>query len=505
MKINRLNLAFGILSLILGVSAIVLGISPIIWVAGFLLGISLVLKSLFKNFSNSILASALILSIAFSVAFFVVKSEPRLNNNFETAKPFLKNHPFRLGLDLSGGSHLIYKADITGVPSNQVGDSMDALRDVIERRVNLFGVSEPLVQVQGGGFISGSEHQLIVDLPGVSDVEQAISMIGQTPLLEFKIERPKDQPIKVKAGPDGKIDMEALSQEQQFVSTELTGRYLQKAILEFNPTTREPSVSIQFDETGTKLFAQMTKDNVGKMIAIYLDGAPISTPVVREEIPNGQAFISGSFTPTEAKTLVGRLNSGALPVPISLLSKQTIGATLGESAINAGVKATVIGFLFVVLFLILWYRLPGLVAALSLSIFVVIMLALFKLLPVTLTAAGIAGFIISIGIAVDANVLIFERVKEELRSGKTIHEAVLAGFSRAWFSIRDSNISNLLTALILFWFGTSLIKGFALTLGMGVLVSLFSAITVTRIFLKTLDFIGEGKVARFLFSSGISK
>ena len=241
------------------------------------------------------------------------------------------------------------------------------------------------------------------------------------------------------------------------------------------------------------------------MVAIYLDGAPISTPVVREEIPNGQAVISGNFTPSEAKKLVGRLNSGALPVPISLLSKQTIGASLGEKAMNDGIKAAFIGFLLVVLFLIIWYRLPGVIASVSLFIFILIMLALFKLIPVTLTAAGIAGFIISIGIAVDANVLIFERIKEELRSGRTISDATSFGFSRAWFSIRDSNISTIITAIILFWFGTSLIKGFALTLGIGVVVSMFSAIVITRTFLQSTYFIGEGKIARFLFSSGISK
>ncbi len=444
----------------------------------------------------------IILLLGVGVGFFVFKSEPKLNKNFETASSFFKNHPFRLGLDLSGGSHLIYKADVSALPAGQVSDSMDALRDVIERRVNLFGVSEPVVQVQGGGLISGAEHQLIVDLPGITDVEKATQMIGQTPLLEFKVERNKDEPITVTPGKDGKID---LGKIDQYVSTELTGRYLKKATLEFDQNTREPRVNLQFDDTGTKLFAEITKNNIGKTVAIYLDGSAISTPVVREEIPNGTAVISGSFTPTEAKTLVGRLNSGALPVPITLLSKQTIGATLGGSAVHAGVKAAVIGFLLVVLFLILWYRLPGLVATVSLLIFIAIMLTLFKLLPVTLTAAGIAGFIISIGIAVDANVLIFERVKEELRAGKSINDAVAAGFSRAWFSIRDSNISNFITALILFWFGTSLIKGFALTLGMGVVVSLFSAITATRIFLASLNFVGEGKVARFLFSSGISK
>ncbi len=451
---------------------------------------------------KKIILSVILLGLGATFAFFVYKSEPKLNHNFQAESSFFKNHPFRLGLDLSGGSHLVYKADVSAIKASDVSGSMDALRDVIERRVNLFGVSEPVVQVQGGGFISGGENKLIIDLPGVTDVEKATTMIGQTPLLEFKTEAPKGTPQTATVGKDGKVNIDVGS---QFIATDLTGRYLKKAVLQFDQNTREPKVSLQFDDTGTKLFAQITKANVGKMVAIYLDGAPISTPVVREEITGGQAVISGSFNPTEARTLVGRLNSGALPVPISLLSKQTIGATLGDTATNAGVKATIIGFLLVAFFLVIWYRLPGLIAVISLCIFISIILTLFKMMPVTLTAAGIAGFIISIGIAVDANVLIFERVKEELRLGKTIHDAVSAGFSRAWSSIRDSNISSIITAVILFWFGTSLIKGFALTLGMGVLVSMFSAITVTKIFLSTLNFIGENKVARFLFSSGISK
>lgn len=451
---------------------------------------------------KKVISIIIVLILGFAVAFFVFKSEPKLNSNFENENSFFKNSPFRLGLDLSGGSHLIYKADISGVKSGEVSVSMDALRDVIERRVNLFGVSEPIVQVQSSGFVSGEDEKLIVDLPGVTDVEKATAMIGQTPLLEFKIEAPKDTPQKATVDKDGKVSLDA---SPQFVSTELTGRYLQKATLEFDQTTREPKVSLQFDDVGTKLFAQITKENVGKMVAIYLDGAPISTPVVREEIPNGQAVISGNFTPTEGKQLVGRLNSGALPVPISLLSRQTIGATLGSNAVTAGVKAAIIGFLVVALFLILWYRLPGLISVLALCIYIAIMLALFKLLPVTLTAAGIAGFIISIGIAVDANILIFERLKEELRSNRTTTDAVANGFSRAWSSIRDSNFSTIISATILFWFGTPLIKGFALTLGMGVLVSMFSAIMISRIFLSGFIFIGEGKVARFLFSSGFSK
>lgn len=454
---------------------------------------------------KKIILAVLILALGASVAFFVFKTEPKLNKNFDAQKAFFKKFPFRLGLDLSGGTHLVYQADVSAVPSSQTGDSMDALRDIIERRVNLFGVSEPVVQIQHGSVISGGGEKLIIDLPGVTDVKKATEMIGQTPLLEFKIERSKDAPIQISPTniKDGKVDLGSV--DLKYAATELTGRYLQKATLDFDANTREPRVTLQFNDEGTKLFAQITKENIGKTVAIYLDGSPISTPVVQEEIPNGQAVISGSFTPTEAKQLVGRLNSGALPVPISLLSTQTIGATLGGHAVNAGVKAAIIGFLLVALFLILWYRLPGLVATISLCIFIAIILALFKLIPVTLTAAGIAGFIISIGIAVDANVLIFERIKEELRSGRTVNDAVKFGFSRAWSSIRDSNISNFITAVILFWFGTSLIKGFALTLGLGVIVSLFTAITATRIFLGTLGFIGEGKIVRFLFSSGLSK
>src|SRR3989344_4780107 len=434
----------------------------------------------------------IILILAAGIGFFVYKSGA--------------SHPFRLGLDLSGGSHLVYKAYVSQVVSGQVSDSMDALRDVIERRVNLFGVSEPVVQVQGGGFISQGEHQLIVDLPGVTDLEKAIEMIGQTPLLEFKVEAPPDAPIEVKVGPDGKIDLGGVDLTgQRFVATELTGRYLKRARLEFDPNTRSPLITLEFDERGTELFAKITKENVGKIVAIYLDGAPISTPVVREEIPNGEAVISGDFTPQEAKQLVGRLNSGALPVPITLLSKQTIGATLGESAVKAGVKAAIIGFLLIALFLILWYRLPGLIAVVALSFYTAILLAVFKLLPVTLTAAGIGGFIISLGMAVDANVLIFERMKEEIKKGNNIHDGIHAGFKRAWSSVLDSNTSSIITSIILFWLGTPLIKGFDLTFGLGVLVSMFSAITVSRIFLFALGIEQSNKLTRFLFGNGFQK
>jgi len=426
---------------------------------------------------------------------------------------FFHKFPFKLGLDLSGGTHLVYSADIKALKVGEVTDAMNSLRDVIERRVNLFGVSEPIVQLQQGGIGTGNDQRLIVDLPGVTDINKAVAMIGQTPMLEFKIERPagaeKDAMVKKleeaqNLQKEGKPITFAV-EDPYYVSTELTGRFLERATLEFDQTTYESVVSLQFNKEGSDLFEKITKENISKTVAIYLDGSPISTPVVREAISGGKAQITGNFSPKEAKALVGRLNSGALPVPIELISTQTVSATLGASAATAGVNAAMMGLLIVAIFLIFWYRLPGVIAVLSLLIYITIMLTLFKLIPVTLTAAGIAGFIISIGLAVDANVLIFERLKEEIKAGRNIHDATRSGFERAWFSIRDSNTSSIITAIILFWFGTSLIKGFALTLGMGVLVSMLSAITISRIFLYAINVSSEGKVAKFLFSSGISK
>ncbi len=450
------------------------------------------------------ITALIILLLGIGLGIFVYKSEIRHRNLAPNATATgLAKYPFKLGLDLSGGTHLVYKADVSQIDSTKLKDSMDALRDVIERRVNVFGVSEPIVQVQNGGFSNAGEERLIVDLPGVTDVAKAIEMIGQTPTLDFRTENPdygKTQDATV--GKDGKVNLDVAP---QFIMTDLTGRYLDKATLEFNQTTGEPTVSLQFNAEGSLLFEKITKENVGKKVAIFLDGQPISVPTVNEAISGGKAQISGNFTPTEAKLLVGRLNSGALPVPISLISTQTIGPSLGAQATTAGVKAALIGFLAIALFLIIWYRLPGMIAVIALSIYAVIMLSIFKLVPVTLTAAGIAGFIISIGIAVDANVLIFERIKEELRKGEdNIPDSIHHGFKRAWLSVRDSNISSIITAIILFWFGTSLIKGFALVFLIGVLVSMISAISITRIFLYTLNIKKKNKLTSFLFGSGFS-
>ncbi len=448
------------------------------------------------------ITAIIILALGVLIGLFVFKSEMAHQDPAYAEKhTTLAKYPFKLGLDLSGGVHLVYRADVSKVKSGEVDDAMNSLRDVIERRINIFGVSEPSVQVEHGGFSNQGEERLIVDLPGETDVAKATAMIGQTPLLEFKTEAGKDQAQKATVDKDGQV---VLDIGANYVATELSGRYLSKAILEFNPNTGEPTVSLQFNEEGSKLFEKITKENVGKTVAIFLDGQPISTPVVNEAISGGKAVISGNFTPIEAKTLVGRLNSGALPVPIEQISTQTIGPSLGAQAVHAGMKAALVGFLAIALFLIFWYRLPGLISVISLSIYVAIMLSLFKLVPVTLTAAGVAGFIISLGIAVDANVLIFERIKEELKSGKNISESIKNGFSHAWFSIRDSNTSSIISAIILFWFGTSLIKGFALTFLMGVLVSLVSAISISRLFLYALNITKTNRTIRFLFGSGIT-
>ena len=407
--------------------------------------------------------------------------------------------PFRLGLDLSGGTQLIYKADLSAVSSDDVRDSMDSLRDTIERRVNLFGVAEPIVQTERGGALTGeTQERLIVELPGVTDTQAAIAMIGQTPTLEFRLLK-EDAPTP----PEGSA---ARDVNDLFELPSVTGKHVDRAELQFGNSTglsNEAVVLLRFNSEGSELFADLTRENVGRPFGIFLDGVLISIPVIREAIPDGTAVISGSFTPDSARELVRNLNFGALPVPVELLTTQTVGGTLGAEAVTDGLVAGVFGFGFVALFMLLWYRLPGLVAVISLSLYVAMSLALFKLIPVTLTAAGIAAFILSIGMAVDANVLIFSRMREELKKGKQIDEATRSGFSRAWLSIRDSNITSMITAVILFWFGTSIVQGFALVFGLGVLVSMITAVTVSRTLLIALGTNSSGKVARFLFGSGM--
>ncbi len=606
--------------------------------------------------------------------------------------PHFKDIPYRLGLDLQGGTHLVYEADVKDIPDADRANAMEGVRDVIERRVNAFGVSEPVVQTNK----AGDHWRIIVELAGVKDVNQAITMIGETPILEFKeqndvsqipltadqqkeldaknavikkqatdalhaaLTNPNDaslqwdklgpvteaqypelwkwadthpgvkidaalvedqdgwnvlrvngkdtsqledhashilicyqgaqscqepltkqqaldqitklraevtpqnfaekakanstdgsaqtnsgdlgwftkdtmvkefadavfamktgdisQPVESPFGyhliwkqgerPSVRYDMDRLHFKKAtaadvapaadpWKNTGLSGKHVAHAQVEFDNTTSQPQVLLTFNDEGKKLFGEITKRNVGKLVAIYLDGQPISIPRVQQEIDDGNAVISGSFDIKEAKLLAQRLNAGALPVPIKLLSQETIGASLGQDSLTKSLKAGFYGFLIVVLFMILYYRLPGLLASLALAMYTAFSLAVFKLLGITLTLSGIAGVILSIGMAVDANILIFERMKEELKNGRPLDSAVNEGFKRAWTSIRDSNISSLLTCAILYSFTSSSVRGFSVTLALGIVISLFSAITVTR---SLLRFVGPWAMKhRWLF------
>ena len=615
--------------------------------------------------------------------------------------PKVKEIAFRLGLDLIGGTHLVYRADMKEIPSGDQAAALEGVRDVIERRVNVFGVSEPVVQTS----YSGSEPRVIVELAGISDVNEAIQMIGETPLLEFKEKESEVRDLsaeekvqmdefnaqaeikaeevlgklisggdfvalakeysqdpdtkdkggdmgwltekssleiiiyvkdlvkgeitpdlvktglgyeifklddkKVKVNPfndnepekeikaahilichneseqceDGLSRDETLAKikeiearatpanfadlarehstgpsapvggdlgwfgrgamvkpfedavfpqktgtisfivetkfgyhliykqeerelieykvsriivpvitkeaivggEPEWSNTELTGKHLERAFVSFNPNDNSPQVSLEFDSEGSDLFAEITDRNVGQQVAIFLDNYPISAPNVNEKITGGQAVISGGFNIKEAKLLAQRLQAGALPVPIELISQQTVGATLGQASMESSLFAGIIGLILVAVFMIVYYRIPGILAVISLMIYGILVLSLFKMWPVTLTLSGLAGFILSIGMAVDANVLIFERLKEELKDGKPLSLAVTDSFNRAWPSIRDGNVSTLITCFILIQFTTSIVKGFAITLGLGVLVSMFSAIVITKTFLQLLS------------------
>ncbi len=455
--------------------------------------------------------------------------------------PLTQDRPFNLGLDLQGGSHLVYEADVTNIAEADRAGALEATRDVIERRVNLFGVSEPVVQVNHG--ING-EYRVIAELAGIKDVEEAIKLIGETPILEFKeqlggqsadtlgetlgLETSAEVTAVDLAGEalDG-ANVIASEETVDWTNTELTGKHLKRATLQFNQNDGSPEVSLEFNDEGSKLFEDITARNVGKPVAIFLDGYPISVPTVNSKITGGAASISGNFSVEEAKMLVTRLNSGALPVPVNLISQKTVEASLGSKSITNSLMAGLIGLLLVSLFMIIFYRLPGLLSVISLTIYGLTVLTFFKSIPmvlafllvavmiglifytfnelkifngglavifsviglllffyaqqaVTLSLSGIAGIILSIGIAVDANILIFTRMKEEIRRGKTVTQAVDDGFKRAWPSIRDGNFSTIITCLILMFFGTSAVKGFGTTLFIGIAVSLFSSIVITR-------------------------
>lgn len=395
---------------------------------------------------------------------------------------YLKNtqdsKPFKLGLDLNGGIHLVYKADTSKLPTADIGGAMSTLKNVIESRVNAFGVSEPVVQTEKTTLNGQEVNKLIVELPGVKDTQKAIDLIGQTPVLEFALLK------EVATTSSTATSAPQVSLEY----TGLTGRYITTAQVEYDGQTGRPMIGLVFNSEGADLFAKITKENIGTQLAIMLDGQVISAPTIQAEIIGGRAQITGQYSIKEATELVRNLKYGALPVPIELIGTQTIGASLGADALKASTRAGMYGFIIVALFLILWYRTRGLVAAIALAIYTILNLVVFKMGGIVMTSAGLAAFIISIGMAVDGNILIFERMREELKKGKTRMQALHDGFARAWPSIRDSNISSMITAVILYSFAASpMIKGFALVFLIGVAISMFTAVSISRTLLLAIS------------------
>ncbi len=383
-----------------------------------------------------------------------------------------KDFKTRLGLDLKGGSHLVFEADTSRVKPEDLNDALNSSRDIIEKRVNFFGVAEPSIQTVK----SSEKYRIAVDLPGVTNVNEAVKLIGKTAQLEFTEEDPASKTATTTP---------LFLRVTKF--TGLTGKHVKKATVNFDSQTGKPQVALEFTKEGAEIFGRVTKRNVGKPVGIFLDNMPLSIPTVQQPITDGNAVITGNFTTSEAKELAIAINSGALPLPIKLVEQRNIGPTLGALEVKKSVYAGMIGLLMVLIFMIGYYGKMGVIASIALIVYGLISLAIFRAIPVVLTLPGVAGFILSIGMAVDSNILIFERIKEELRKGKEFDVAVRLGFGRAIDAIKDANVTTLLVAFILFnplnWeflpqFG--MVKGFALTLAIGVATSLFTGIVITR-------------------------
>lgn len=397
-----------------------------------------------------------------------VISPPRFFIPFTGIDRQIKTH---LGLDLLGGTQLVLEADMNGVPVGSHDQALESAREVIERRVNFFGVSEPVVQSAK----VGESRRIIVELPGIADINQALATLGQTARLEFRQLNPEA------------TGSQLLATVQNTKSVDISGADLKQAEVSFDQTTGEPVVSFEMTAAGAKKFAEVSSRLVGQPLAIFLDDLPVSVPVIKTPITDGRGIISGEFTRENARTLALQLSAGALPTPIKVIEQRNIGASLGSLSVAKSIRAGAIGLTLVALFMIFYYGRLGLIADLALVVYGLVTYALFRLIPVTLTLPGITGFILSIGMAVDSNILIFERMKEEVRKGRSWYIAMELGFGRAWDSIRDANFTTLLTAFILynpfnwsFFPSSGMVRGFALTLALGVLVSLFTGIVVSR-------------------------
>lgn len=423
----------------------------------------------------------ILLLTAFS-AWIDFSNQIRVDNPFTKEILFSRNVAVKLGLDLRGGLQALLEAD---VPADRAvsSEELNNTKTILENRANGLGVSEVVMQVAG-------ERRIVAEFPGVSNPDEVVAALKQTALLEFV-----DMGDTSGIGLEGTVivtdtDASQATNGETVYHTVMTGAALDTVGVGASTLSSNYVITFTLKADATQVFADYTTANVGKTLAIVLDKKIISAPSIKEPITGGEGSISGNFTQDSANTLAIQLRSGSLPVPMKVVESRTVGPTLGEESVRKSVLAGAIGLIVVILFMAFNYRLPGVIADLALIVYALVSLMLFKLIPVTLTLPGIAGFILSIGMAVDANVLIFERLKEELRAGRTLSQAIDLAWSRAWPSIRDSNISTLITSLILWFFGNtfgaSMVKGFSVTLALGVLVSLFTAITVTRTFLHTV-------------------
>lgn len=414
-------------------------------------------------------------------------THPNINLNLGPSS-FTRDLELKKGLDLQGGTHLVLETDMSLIQESDRVTALESAKDIISRRVDLYGVSESVVKTS----TLKDSYRIIVELPGVQEVNQAINLIGQTAQLDFREDTALDADQVDYASPS------AFTRIFSFTSTGLTGKDLQKSLVSFSGgqgAVNEPVVSLEFSKEGSEKFAAITAHNLNRPIAIFLDNQLVTAPRVNETIEDGRAVISGNFTPETASELSIQLNAGALPVPIKIIEQKNISATLGQDSIQKSLIAGSVGLGLVMLFMILLYGFNGFLANLALLIYGLITLTIYKLIPVTLTLPGIAGFILSVGMAVDSNILIFERLKEELKAGRPFSIALELGFGRAWDSIKDANIATIITSLVLinpfnfsFLNTSGMVRGFAITLLIGVIISLFTGIIVTRTLMRRIRF-----------------
>lgn len=436
-----------------------------------------------RNLTNRLLLIGLVLILAIWVD---------TNENIQIPNPFKDDGtPLfqvdvkpRLGLDLQGGLQVLLEADIAD--DVQVSrEEMETARNIVENRTNALGVSENIIQLAG-------ERRIVGEFPGAEDTDSILDIIQQTGLLEFvdtgSYAPPEGSTLQTDFVP-GSSTPQTPADGTTVFHTIMTGKVLQGVNVGVTQTG-EPAIDFVLNSEGATLFAEHTAANIGKYLTIVLDKQVISAPIIQNAITGGQGSISGSFTPESANALAVQLRYGSLPIPLKVVETRIIGPTLGEDSLQKSLLAGLIGFIIVALFMIIYYRLPGLSAVLSILAYAAILYAVFKLIGVTLTLPGIAGIMLSTGSALDANILIFERLKEELRSGRSLRQAFDQAWKRAWPSIRDSNVAALITAVILFWFGSSfgatIVKGFSFTLAIGVIISLFSSLYITQSFLALL-------------------